>query len=223
MSTKKKSSQRIKRASTDEQKESRRESILAAARKLVDKPVSELPKVDNISDHCGLAKGTIYIYFKTKEEVFLAVTREEYEKYFDFAKELTLTLKNKTDKTELLADGVVKYITENRRFIFLSSISNNIIEQNIDAEIAFEYKQFISSRLIELGKIFEDTFDLSKGNGNKMLIRLFALIIGIWQLSNPPKKVLKIYKEKGMDEMLPDFEIELKAAMIGLLHGSGLK
>ncbi|WP_172195433.1 TetR/AcrR family transcriptional regulator [Saccharibacillus qingshengii] len=38
-------------------------------------------KISDITEHAGIAKGTMYLYFKSKEELFIAVTKRDWEKF----------------------------------------------------------------------------------------------------------------------------------------------
>ena len=55
------------------QKDSRKETILAAARKLLVRHNFDDVSMAAIAVEAGVAKGTLFLYFKTKEELFSAV------------------------------------------------------------------------------------------------------------------------------------------------------
>ncbi|MEJ8303657.1 TetR/AcrR family transcriptional regulator [Saccharibacillus sacchari] len=38
-------------------------------------------KISDITEHAGIAKGTMYLYFKSKEELFMAVTRRDWDTF----------------------------------------------------------------------------------------------------------------------------------------------
>lgn len=67
------------RAIDDNEKALKRQSILDAAARIFAKDLNNLPSVISIAKASGLAKGTVYLYFKTKEEIFLALLSEQYE------------------------------------------------------------------------------------------------------------------------------------------------
>ena len=52
---------------------SKREAVLAAATQLFARQGYENTEVDAIAAAAGVAKGTIYFHFQTKEKLFLAV------------------------------------------------------------------------------------------------------------------------------------------------------
>ena len=60
-----------KRAISEKDKKRRKEKILNTAWRLFEKSGGQLPTVSVVAQKSGLSKGTFYLYFKTKEEIFL--------------------------------------------------------------------------------------------------------------------------------------------------------
>ena len=60
----------LKRARSAKDKEQKRELILATASKLFDQDPDCLPTASAIAKQSNIAKGTVYLYFKSKEEIF---------------------------------------------------------------------------------------------------------------------------------------------------------
>ncbi len=54
----------------------RRKSILKAAREVFFKKGFMASTIEEIAGRCGLAKGTIYLYFKCKEELYVSIMAE---------------------------------------------------------------------------------------------------------------------------------------------------
>src|SRR5208283_4262966 len=57
--------------------ERRRTSILKAAREVFSRLGFAVATVDDVAERAGIAKGTIYLYFRSKEEIYLACLLEE--------------------------------------------------------------------------------------------------------------------------------------------------
>jgi AcrR family transcriptional regulator len=70
----------FKRAITEQQKNERRQNILASARRLFEQEDFQSIAIAQIARNSGIAKGSVFLYFKTKEELFLCLTLEELEK-----------------------------------------------------------------------------------------------------------------------------------------------
>src|SRR5512137_3060066 len=71
------------RAMSPEQKQERRRAILDAALQLFQEMSFEAIGINEVAKRAGVAKGTVYLYFKTKEELFLALQSEAFESWFD--------------------------------------------------------------------------------------------------------------------------------------------
>ncbi|WP_297924663.1 TetR/AcrR family transcriptional regulator [uncultured Agitococcus sp.] len=66
-------------AMTDADKLLRRADFINAAHQLF-REQKILPSVADIAKSAGLAKGTVYLYFKTKEEIFIALLEDDFAK-----------------------------------------------------------------------------------------------------------------------------------------------
>src|SRR5208282_2876327 len=80
-------SRRVKAAKSSprrrEQKLHRQEEILAAAFEVFAAHGYEATRIDEVARQAGIAKGTIYLYFRNKERLFQAVVRNLIPKRFD--------------------------------------------------------------------------------------------------------------------------------------------
>lgn len=63
----------MKRAISDNEKEQRREAIILAALEEFYQNGFKASKMDDIAKRVNVSKGTLYLYFKSKEDVFIAV------------------------------------------------------------------------------------------------------------------------------------------------------
>jgi AcrR family transcriptional regulator len=66
-----------------EQKAQRQEEILKAAFDVFAAHGFEAARIDDVARQAGIAKGTIYLYFRDKEQLFRAVVRSLVQKRFD--------------------------------------------------------------------------------------------------------------------------------------------
>ena len=72
----------IIRARDAEQKQQRKQTLLDAGWQIYLENDGQLPSVAQISARAGLAKGTFYIYFKTKEELFVELVATAMDELF---------------------------------------------------------------------------------------------------------------------------------------------
>ena len=66
-----------------EPKQRRQEQILAAAFQVFAVQGYEAARLDDVAERAGIAKGTIYLYFRDKKQLFRAVVRSLLRKRFD--------------------------------------------------------------------------------------------------------------------------------------------
>ena len=85
MKTKKGSSRTLPQPSRtrDTQKSQRLEQVLAAAFEVFAAHGYEAARIDEVAERAGIAKGTIYLYFKGKDQLFRAVVRNLIQKPVD--------------------------------------------------------------------------------------------------------------------------------------------
>ena len=66
---------RRRRAIGDKQKQRRRQAMIDVAWQLFQQSSYQAITMAEVAERAGIAKGTVYLYFKTKEELFLAVQK----------------------------------------------------------------------------------------------------------------------------------------------------
>lgn len=91
------------------EREGRRQAILAAARALFTEQGIDPTSVDSIAARAELAKGTFYLYFKSKEEVLVALLEHDLERLRDVAAEMLAQLPSVLVALDLLLDAVLAF------------------------------------------------------------------------------------------------------------------
>ncbi len=100
----------------EREKEQRKEEIVAAAQKVFFEKGLQLATVDEIAESAELSKGTIYLYYKSKEDLYLAVLTKGMQLMQDMFKE-RLQNEPETLKAILsLVDAYVEFFREHRNF-----------------------------------------------------------------------------------------------------------
>ena len=69
------------RAIQAEDKQERHHAILDAAERLLLRSPERIANVAEVADEAGLAKGTVYLYFPSKEELLLARARAQHRRF----------------------------------------------------------------------------------------------------------------------------------------------
>ncbi len=216
------------RATGDDEKAIRSQKILDSALKLFEKHPDVLPSVTEIAKASGLAKGTVYLYFETKEEIFLALLSRKYAQWTHLMSEALSKAREERDERARLRqfrDAVAGYCISNETFLRLACRSQSILEQNLTPDVALKFKTALAAQVQAVGEGAERAFPklaAKPGAGAKMLLGTYALIVGFWQISDVPKGLAHLQTVDGLAHLFPDFKAEighsLEAYWIGYLN-----
>lgn len=206
------------RARNDGDKQLRRDAILEAATRLVGEVgYGGLTMVD-VARAAGVAKGTLYLYFATKEALVLAVFERQLALLFDdVAGELA---RSGCDGPEAFARVMADALARHRVFVDLSTVLHTVLEHNVDLDTAIRFKRALRDQLVRGGAIVEALFPfLRPGDGAHLFLRLHALMIGVRQLSDPSPVVARAHREPDLAVFRVDFAAELADLLVCVLRG----
>jgi len=210
------------RARKDEDKAARRRAILAVAARLLDRQQFHRITMAEVARRCSLAKGTLYLYFRSKEELFLAALEEELAEWFDaMATELArLPPGTGADAPERFAGAVARTLVERETFAELLSLLHTVLEQNIDARTAIAFKQMLLDRVRHGAVVVERAVPgLPPGSGVRVLLRLHALLVGLRQMADPAPVVAEVLARPEMAPLRIEFETELAETLAAMVRG----
>ncbi|HYO80538.1 MAG TPA: TetR family transcriptional regulator [Bryobacteraceae bacterium] len=97
--------------------ENRRACILQAARCVFAKQGYADTVVEDIATRAGIAKGTLYLYFDSKEEIFLAALREDARSMEERTRERMEQAGTWQDKLKAYVDVRLEYLETHQDFI----------------------------------------------------------------------------------------------------------
>ena len=170
------------RAIQAEDKHERREAILDAAAALLLRSPERIASMADVADEAGLAKGTVYLYFPSKEELLLAVHERNIDGFFR-----ALIARLASDEPVAIRDVLVlthQHIVDPPLFLPLAARCFGMMAQSVPPEAGLAFKQRMGERLMKAGAGLERHFrELAPGQGLALLRHSYALIIGLWQMS----------------------------------------
>jgi AcrR family transcriptional regulator len=170
------------RAIQAEDKEERNQALLDAAERLLLRSPERMPSVAEVADDAGLAKGTVYLYFPSKEELLLALHERNVGGFFRALIAL-LEGDGPVDFDRILA-LTHEHMVEPPLFLPLASRCFGLMAQSIPDEAAIAFKQRMAERLQRAGAGLERHFPtLAPGAGLLLLRHSYALILGLWQMA----------------------------------------
>ncbi len=211
----------VQHAMASEDKQARRKTILNAASALFIAGNGSLPAAAQVAAAAGLAKGTVYLYFRTKEEIFIALLLEGLLTLFG---EIEATFKNtkgrRRDRIAAFLKTYVDYLHQHPELLRLDALGYGVLEKNLEPAKLRDFKFTFAAKLTETGIIVEHALRLSPGHGIRLLMRTFALTRGLWQFSHPCQELKNRKDEPALAPLYPDFNKELTEALTEYWRGA---
>lgn len=206
------------RAIHAEDKEERRHDILDAAERLLLTHPQRIASVDEVAAEAGVAKGTVYLYFPSKEELLLAIHDRNSERFFVAL--LNLLNEKKPVAFDDMFAVVRKYMIEAPGFLPLAALCFGLMEKSVPIEAAAAHKQRIGNRLQVASIGLEQQFpQLRQGRSMALLMHSYGLIVGLWQMIHPSPLTEALSVDPSCNMFLRDYPAELEAALRALWNG----
>lgn len=176
----------------------RREEIIAACAKLYETMSFKDITLKEIGRVTSFNRTSIYNYFDTKEEIFLALMQKEYELWIEELDALTDS-KETVTKDELAA--ALAHTLENRtRLLKLLSMNHFDMEENSRRENLVEFKKAYGDSIKAVRRCL-DKFcpDMSEDDKQNFLYAYFPFIYGIYPYTTVSEKQKQAMEEAGVD------------------------
>lgn len=207
------------RATHDEDKHERREHLLDACECLLCENPERVVSVAEVAARAGLAKGTVYLYFPSKEELLLALHQRHGE---DFFRELIALLEGPGPVDfDAVMDVARRLIIDLPTYLPLAGFCLGTMEKSLPDEASIAFKARIAEWLGRAGAGLHRHFPaLSPAEGAAFLNRCYAMIVGLWQMLHP---------RPGVDEKLAarcaglfplDYRTEVETGLRALWAGT---
>lgn len=211
-----------RRARQVHQKEERRRAILTAALALFKSSTFQAITMAEIAQKSQLGKGTIFIYFRTKEELFLTLTEEGLLGFFEAMDEALGSSKVPLEARSVTT-LVVEALESSPQLPRLLSILHTVLEHNADRLTILRFKEFLANRTARTARTLEHRLPiLGPGQGLELMFQIHALALGACQVSDPAPLVKELLKAPGLHifdiAFRPFFERSLVALVRGIEH-----
>lgn len=208
----------MRRALHDWQKEQRSIAILEAAEALFKTRRGELPRVDDVAKRAKVAKGTVYLYFPSKEAIFLSLLEWRLSEWIDDA---LAALAGKARSVDDLIDALIRYPSANRVVLDLASFSSALLETSVDEKTALAYKTALAAKLEKISAaIGAGELDVTKDEAMALLLRGYAYMLGLWQLVEPQWVTKSVRGRRKIQWFQLEFEAEARAGLKALWGGA---
>ncbi|WP_240741575.1 TetR/AcrR family transcriptional regulator [Deinococcus sp. KSM4-11] len=162
------------RARSAAEKTQRRDDILRAAERLWTTSTYTDLSMNHVAREAQLAKGTLYLYFDTKEELFLALVSEHLQTWMTDTIRLLQERQPGTPATvaDALLDASSDVVPLRRLLLLLGTV----LERNVRPELTRDFRREVTARV----QLLVAHLPFSRQTSLRILQHLYALAIG-WQ------------------------------------------
>jgi AcrR family transcriptional regulator len=135
--------------------EFRRSEIVEAARKIFAQRGYRCSTVDDIAEQAGIAKGTLYLYFKSKEEIYLTALMQDVSDLQQEASRRVLGAGNAQDKVREFVAVRLEHSERHADFwrIFFSEFSNLAVSPAAQSK---PFQAALQRSVAQLEEVLED-------------------------------------------------------------------
>lgn len=203
------------RAISSEEKAQKRNKILDAAETLWLEDSHEIASMNSVALAAGIAKGTLYLYFPSKEELFLSLHERQVRTFFGMIAERA----HQTESMDIqeMYTVVRRFIEGTPGFLPLTTLVHGLLERQIPAETNFIFRERILNHLNEVVEALKPHFPTITPH---LMMQSYAMIIGLWQLLQPTP-LRKLIKERLEDVACgDDYLTALEPALNALWQGT---
>ena len=208
----------FQRARSQEAKQVRRDAILKAAHQLFEAKSYEGLTVDAVAKTSRIAKGTVYLYFGTKEAIFLELLLVELETWFATLAEPLDALQS--GDVRAVADLIAESLGERRTLRRLASLLHQTLEQNVDTETIHSFKHRALESMRPTATRLERCLpQLEAGEGLKLLLDVHAFVIGVGHMSEPGPIVAQVLAHPEFEVFRVEFVPKVRELIEMVLRG----
>ena len=171
----------------------RKEEIINACKTLYrDMSFKEIT-IKQIAEYTSFSRASIYNYFETKEEIFLAILQEEYELWVADLQDITDSHDSMTKDD--IAKALSSSLEKRKLLLKLMSMNHYDMEDNSREERLVEFKVAYGASLKAVEQMLKKFCpEMSGGERQKFLYSFFPFVYGIY-----PYTVVTDKQRKAMD------------------------
>jgi AcrR family transcriptional regulator len=212
-----KTSAQRQRARSPADKDLRRAQLITAATQLFADSDFEAVTISRVAERAGVAKGTAYLYFSTKETLFLELVRQALAQWLvDLSHRL-----GRVRSAQAVPLIIAKSLAEKRDLRRLLVLLHSVIEPHIDEATAYSFKVFLRDLLGDVSRLIVRKIPgLTPATASTLVLQTHALVISLTQLAEPPAVIAKLMaQDPSLQPMQIEFEPFLAQTLTTLVRG----
>ena len=206
------------RARRPEQKELRREAILAAARRLLDRGDVEGATLSEIAREAKISKANCYRYFESREAILLTVILDDARAWATDVDARLAALSEPKDLDAVVSVFVAETVDRPRLCMLFSSLWS-VLERNVNVDSIAEFKLSFLEIMTTSIRSTANALTLSTDDAYSFLSYFFYFIAGSWPAANPSAVVAEVLEREEFADHCVDFEPTLRAHTQTILRG----
>ena len=176
----------------------RREEIVGACEQLYQTMSFKDITLKEISNVTSFSRPTIYNYFHTKEEIFLALFEREYERWNEDLEKILSSEKDYAGRE--LAEQIARSLERRSQLLRLLSMNNYDMEENSRDELLTSFKRAYGKSLTLFREILgKYRPDKSEAEAERITYVFFPFMFGIYPYAEVTARQKKAMKEAEID------------------------
>ena len=183
---------------TREQTNARRDEIINACAQLYETTSFKDLTLKDIGSATSFTRTSIYNYFQTKEEIFLALLEREYDLWND---DLTaISEENERLSADEFADRLARSLEKRERLLKIMSMNHYDLESSSRMENLIRFKRAYGKSLQLVARCVEKFFpDMGADEVQNFIYVFFPFMFGIYPYTNVTEKQREAMKNADAD------------------------
>ena len=206
----------FQRARKPEEREIRREAILAAAAELFDAEGPQGAGLNAIAAKAGFTKSNVYRYFESREDVLLSLFLAELEQFIPDLEQRFSTIA--PGDIDAMAASIAATFISRTRLASLSAIVSTTLEQNISELAVMSLKRGMAALIQRAAAVVHAKLPGSTLEDCSWAVSMVGtLVAGMWPVANPSETARRVLAMPEFSHLKPSLEGDLERAARALL------
>jgi len=183
---------------SEELANARKDEIISACAKLYETMSFKDITIKDIGAATSFTRTSVYNYFETKEEIFLALLQREYELWTENLDALSPV--GDGSARARLAEGLARALSERGRLLRLLAMSLYDMEQNSRIEKLVELKKAFGASISALERcVVRFCPEMNEDERDEFVFSVFPLMNGIYPYTSSTPKQSEAMRLAGLD------------------------
>lgn len=175
----------------------RKEEIITACAELYKTMSFKEITMKEIGNATSFTRTSIYNYFQTKEEIFLALLQREYELWIQRLRQIRA--EHKSMSRAEFADVLARSLEERKNLLKIVSMNHYDMEENSRLERLTEFKVAYGQTLAEVRNCLDQYFpEMTAQDKQDFIFSFFPFIFGIYPYTVVTEKQKEAMKRAGV-------------------------